>query len=72
MGRCASDWILVEGERPASYIIICSASSVSAPRDEGIAAQTILLAANEVNLGGCRFASVNILSLTKNFQFQRV
>ena len=55
----------VEGERPAGYIIICSASSVSAPRDEGIAAQTILLAANEVNLGGCMFASVNIPKLNE-------
>ena len=55
----------VEGERPAGYIIICSASSVSAPRDEGSAAQTILLAANEVNLGGCMFASVNIPKLNE-------
>ena len=42
----------VEGERPAGYIIICSASSVPAPRDE-------------VNLGGCMFASVNIPKLNE-------
>ena len=48
----------VEGERPAGYIVICSASSVSAPRDEGIAAWFF-------HLGGCMFASVNIPKLNE-------
>ena len=54
-----------EGERPAGYIIICSSVDVKAPRDEGIAAQTILLSAVEAGLGGCIFASVDIPELNK-------
>lgn len=55
----------VEDERPTGYIVICSPVDVSAPRDEGIAAQTILLAATEKGLGGCMFASVNIPELNR-------
>ena len=55
-----------EGEKPAGYIIICSPVDVKAPRDEGIAAQTILLSATEKGFGGCMFASVNIPELNKN------
>ena len=54
-----------EGEKPAGYIIICSPVDVQAPRDEGIAAQTILLSATEKGLGGCMFASVNIPKLNE-------
>lgn len=57
-----------EGEKPAGYIIICSPSDVQAPRDEGIAAQTILLSATEKGLGGCMFASVNIPELNKKLE----
>lgn len=57
-----------EGEKPAGYIIICSPVDVQAPRDEGIAAQTILLSATEKGLGGCMFASVNIPKLNKRLE----
>ncbi len=54
-----------EGEKPAGYIVICSPVDIQAPRDEGIAAQTILLLASEKGLGGCMFASVNIPELNR-------
>lgn len=57
-----------EGEKPAGYIIMCSPVDVQAPRDEGIAAQTILLSATEKGLGGCMFASVNIPELNKRLE----
>ncbi len=41
---------------------------MQAPRDEGIAAQTILLSATEKGLGGCMFASVNIPELNKRLE----
>lgn len=50
----------VEGERPAAYIVILNDTSVSrnAGCDHGIAAQTILLGAAELGLGGCMIGSV--------------
>ncbi|NLV74325.1 MAG: nitroreductase family protein [Chloroflexi bacterium] len=47
-------------ERPTAYIIILldHEISVSAGCDHGIAAQTILLGANELGLGGCMFGAV--------------
>jgi nitroreductase len=49
-----------EGERPAAYIVILNDTSVSrnAGCDHGIAAQTILLGAAELGLGGCMIGSV--------------
>jgi nitroreductase len=49
-----------EGERPAAYIIIMLDNEIteSAGCDHGIAAQTIMLGANEKGLGGCIIASV--------------
>lgn len=57
-----------DGEKPAGYIVICSPVDVKAPRDEGIAAQTILLSAVEKGLGGCMFASVNIPELNEKLE----
>jgi nitroreductase len=52
----------VEGERPAAYIVIMGDSKIAndyISYDCGIAAQTILLAANQKGLGGCMLGSVN-------------
>lgn len=50
----------VEGERPSAYLIFLHDSSISETHfcDEGIAAQSILLGATEIGLGGCIFWSV--------------
>ena len=50
-----------EGERPSAYIIIMCDLSVGCNKhfDDGIAAQTILLAATEMGYGGCMFGSIN-------------
>lgn len=50
-----------EGERPSAYIIILCDLSIGSNKhfDDGIAAQTILLAAAEKELGGCMFGSIN-------------
>lgn len=50
-----------EGERPAAYVVVMSVGK-SGPwtrADVGIAAQTILLGAAELGLGGCMIATVN-------------
>lgn len=50
-----TDWNGPEpGERPTGYIVVCDAGcGVTTRVDEGIAAQTILLAATAAGLGGC-------------------
>jgi len=50
-----------EAEQPTGYIIILIDKSIreNAEIDVGIAAQTILLGATELGLGGCIFSSVN-------------
>jgi nitroreductase len=50
-----------EGERPAAYIVIlCDTAIAESPGcDHGIAAQSIMLGATELGLGGCIIASVN-------------
>lgn len=49
-----------EGERPAAYIVILLDTEVSKDPlvDHGIAAQSIMLGANEKGLGGCMMAAV--------------
>ncbi|MDO4503265.1 MAG: nitroreductase family protein [Coriobacteriia bacterium] len=52
----------VEGERPSAYIVMLRDESVSLGEkftawDEGIAAQTIMLAATEAGFGGCMIGS---------------
>ena len=50
-----------EGERPSAYIIILCDLAIGSNKqfDDGISAQTILLAAAEKGLGGCMFGSIN-------------
>ena len=50
----------VEGERPAAYVIILNDTNVSktVDWDHGIAAQTILLGAASLGLGGCMIANI--------------
>jgi len=59
-----------EGERPAAYVVILHDKQVcdSAPHDVGIAAQTLLLAAVSVGLGGCMFGSVQRSKLREILQ----
>jgi nitroreductase len=49
-----------EGERPSAYIIILGDTSITDNFgvDHGIAAQSIMLGANEKGLGGCMIASI--------------
>ena len=51
------------GERPGGYIIILGRENVNSAQDEGIVAQTILLAATEQGLGGCIFGNIDRQSL---------
>lgn len=44
------------GHEPAAYIVICAKEDIFT-RDVGIAAQTILLSATEIELGGCMIGS---------------
>lgn len=49
-----------EGERPTGYIVICDAGhGAMTSVDEGIAAQTIMLAAVEAGFGGCMLHAFN-------------
>ena len=54
-----------EGERPGGYVIILGDTRVSKQVrwDDGIAAQSILLAAVEAGLGGCMVGSIDKKSL---------
>jgi nitroreductase len=49
-----------EGERPSAYIVMIEDALIgkNLVHDQGIAAQTILLAATEIGLGGCMIYSV--------------
>ena len=52
------------GMRPTAFIVICQDTEVSASlakfqKDVGIAAQTMLLAATEMGLGGCMIGNFN-------------
>ena len=54
-----------EGERPAAYIIVLGDKELSQVFgcDHGIAAQSILLGANERGLGGCIIGSIKVPQL---------
>ena len=58
----------VEGERPAGYIVILGDTEIKASFgcDHGIAAQSILLGAASLGLGGCMMSSVDREGLRKN------
>lgn len=57
----------VEGERPAGYVVVLGDRQISASfaSDDGIAVQTILLAATEKGFGGCIVASIRKDELRK-------
>ena len=67
-----------EGEKPAAYIVMVEPVGVSAPHDEGIIGQTILLAAVEQGLGGCFLASIdrkmlrNALHIDDNYDIKLI
>ncbi|SLM27650.1 Nitroreductase family protein (fragment) [Desulfamplus magnetovallimortis] len=50
-----------EGEQPSGYIVILGDKTITENFrcDHGIAAQTILLGAREIGLGGCMLAAIN-------------
>jgi nitroreductase len=56
----------VDGERPAAYIVILGDKTISQAFgcDHGIAAQSILLGATEMGLGGCMIGSVKRAELS--------
>ncbi len=66
----------VAGERPAAYIILLQDSSykMAASFDAGIVAQTILLGATEIGLGGCMIGNIQaeklkqVLNLAGNLE----
>lgn len=61
-----SDWDgPVKGERPSAYIVLLSENEQSCAYDEGIAAQSILLMAAEMGLGGCMLLNVKREDLKK-------
>lgn len=57
----------VDGERPSAYIVILGDTTItkSFDTDVGIAAQSILLAAVENQLGGCMIASADRTALRR-------
>jgi len=57
----------IRGERPTGYIIILGDKSIteSFSVDHGIAAQSIMLGATEIGLGGCMIASIKREELRK-------
>jgi len=48
-----------KGERPTGYVIIITKAGVNSSWDEGIAGQTMLLAATEMGMGGCFIGNVD-------------
>jgi len=59
-----------EDERPTGYIVICNNEHITdkAGCDHGIAAQTIMLGATELGLGGCMIGSVNRERLARTLE----
>ncbi|MFI3206777.1 MAG: nitroreductase family protein [Clostridia bacterium] len=65
-----------KGEEPTAYIVMCIDSQVcsnknTADVDVGIAAQTILLSATEIGLGGCMIGAFNSESLEKSIDIPK-
>lgn len=53
------------GERPTGYVVICDAGGGATLRvDEGIAAQTMMLAAAQAGFGGCFLHAFDVEALT--------
>ena len=62
-----------EGERPAAYIVVLGDTTIrkSFGVDPGIAAQSILLGAREMGLGGCMLASIQRDALREALRIER-
>jgi nitroreductase len=60
------------GQRPAAYIVLLEDSRISGTgwMDQGIAAQTMLLAAKEKGFGGCMLGAVNRRRLAEVLNLQ--
>ncbi|NLS78465.1 MAG: nitroreductase family protein [Chloroflexi bacterium] len=58
-----------EGERPTGYVVMLTDTEINkeAATDVGIAAQTIMLGATEVGLGGCMLGAINRDEIRKLF-----
>lgn len=56
-----------EGERPTAYLVLCVDTAIAKDWwcDDGIAAQTILLRAAELGLGGCMIGAIRHDALRK-------
>ena len=54
-----------KGERPTGYVIIITKVGVNSAWDEGIAGQTMLLAATQMGMGGCFIGNVDREKLAK-------
>jgi nitroreductase len=63
----------VQKERPTAYIIILGDHSISDKFwcDHGITAQTMLLGARSMGLGGCMFGAINIKKIRTIFNLGR-
>ena len=55
------------GHEPTAFIVICAEQDIFT-RDVGIAAQTIMLAATELELGGCMIGSFDAGKVTELLQ----
>lgn len=62
----------VDGERPTGYVVILNDTNISPTMncDHGIAAQTILLGAAELGLGGCMLGSIDRKKLREQFSIE--
>lgn len=56
------------GERPSAYIIILGSVNQNTAHDEGIVAQTIMLAATEKGFGGCMIGNIDRTKLEQTIQ----
>lgn len=67
------DWDGPEpGERPTGYVVICDAGGgATTSVDEGIAAQTILLAATQAGFGGCMLHAFNHAAVSEALGLER-
>lgn len=62
-----------KGKEPTAFIVICQDESIAActsrfAKDVGIVAQTILLAAVEMGLGGCMIGNFNATSVQETLE----
>jgi len=55
----------LKGERPTGYVIMITKAGANSSWDEGIAGQTMLLAATQMGMGGCFIGNVDREKLAK-------